>query len=75
MGKLLEEKPADDEIKMVISSLQGDLEKNALVSEFIWLEPISYKKQIGAGVDYFIKVSAPLSYIHQHHPMIIFGIN
>lgn len=56
VGGLHDEKPVDEEIKKVLSGVQSDFEKMAK-REYKSLRPLSYRKQIVAGANYFIRVS------------------
>lgn len=58
LGGLHDEKPTDDEVRKVVSSVHSQLE-DAAKQKYVSVEPISYRKQIVAGANYFIKVSNP----------------
>lgn len=62
LGGLHDEKPADEEVRKIVTSVQGQLEKEAK-EKYKSLEPISYRKQIVAGANYFVKVSDNLENI------------
>lgn len=57
VGGLHEEREADEEVRKVLSNIHKDFERMS-DRRFKSLEPISYRKQIVAGANYFVKVSA-----------------
>jgi hypothetical protein len=56
MGGLGTEYPADEHLRNVVSTVK-ELIKNRYSGAFRDLEPISYKAQVVAGLNYFVKVS------------------
>eukprot|EP00928_Gymnodinium_smaydae_P012568 TRINITY_DN14558_c0_g2_i2.p1 TRINITY_DN14558_c0_g2~~TRINITY_DN14558_c0_g2_i2.p1 ORF type:complete len:224 (+),score=53.97 TRINITY_DN14558_c0_g2_i2:74-673(+) len=64
-----DENPADDDVRQLIAPLKAEAQQkaqgqgmNAAFSEF---EPLSYKTQVVAGMNYFVKVKVgPTSYVH-----------
>lgn len=56
LGGLHDEKPVDEEVRKVVTSVQGQFEREAK-EKYKSLEPISYRKQIVAGANYFVRVS------------------
>lgn len=59
-GGLDDEVPADDNIRKIVSSLQSHF-KSKYPREFHRIEPVSYRSQVVAGMNYFVKVA-----VHEH---------
>ena len=55
-GGLDDEIPADDNIRKIVNSVQPHL-KSKYPREFHHVEPISYRSQVVAGMNYFVKVA------------------
>lgn len=56
VGGLGEERPANDEVRNIVSSVRKHMETK-YPAEFTAIEPVSYKTQVVAGLNYFVKVS------------------
>lgn len=56
VGGLREEKAADEEVRNLVSKMKSQVEKLSNKT-YKSLEPISYRTQVVAGMNYFIKVS------------------
>lgn len=56
VGGLEDEKPADEAVRKVISSVQDEIKKQ-YSKEIDTIEPVSYRTQVVAGMNYFIRVS------------------
>ncbi|MDK0713538.1 cystatin domain-containing protein, partial [Clostridium perfringens] len=62
-GGLSDAKKADCETQAVIEEVRGDVE-NKLEKKLDSYDAVSYKTQIVAGTNYFVKVNAGDEYIH-----------
>lgn len=56
LGGLDEERPADEQIKEIIASVSKEMERK-YPAQFSSIEPLSYRTQLVAGMNYFVKVS------------------
>lgn len=56
-GGLGDEQPADDHVRGVVASVKDQIQKK-FPREYLNIEPISYRTQVVAGRNYFVKVSA-----------------
>lgn len=56
-GGLEGEQPADDEIRRVVASVLADLKDQYPGRSLVSIEPISYREQLVAGTNYFVRVS------------------
>ena len=67
LGGFGDAKPADDEVKKVVSETKADVEKK-LGATFNVFEPVCYKTQVVAGTNFFVKVKVmqlePKQYIN-----------
>jgi len=55
LGGFGDAKPADDEVKKVVNETKADVEKK-LGTTFNVFEPVCYKTQVVAGVNYLVKI-------------------
>jgi hypothetical protein len=56
LGGLEDELPANDEIRKIVSSVDT-LMRQKYPNSFSAIEPVSYKTQVVAGMNYFVRVS------------------
>lgn len=57
VGGLGDERPADEEVRKIVSSVDK-LMKEKYPTGFASIEPISFKTQLVAGTNYFVRVSS-----------------
>ena len=63
-GGFTGEKPMDDETKQMVMNLQGQILQRCASNAIITFEPVSYKTQVVAGLNYKIRVKiAPNKFI------------
>lgn len=55
LGGLDKERPADDHVRKIVSSANDAL-KREFGDELVKIEPVSYKTQLVAGMNYFVRV-------------------
>ncbi|KYQ99748.1 cystatin A2 [Tieghemostelium lacteum] len=63
IGGLSKLKPADDQVREVLTKVKGQVEAK-LAREYCIFDAISYKSQVVAGTNFFIKVKTNDGYIH-----------
>lgn len=56
LGGLEDEQPADDEVRQVLASIENHV-RSKFSAGFTKIEPLSYRTQVVAGKNYYIKVS------------------
>lgn len=62
-GGLEDELPADEHVNNIVSSVQDEIQSK-FPREMASITPVSYRTQVVAGLNYFIKVSRAASGRH-----------
>ncbi|CAF0807702.1 unnamed protein product [Brachionus calyciflorus] len=63
VGGISQEKPADDHVQQIVDQVSSQI-KLKCGKDFSHLKAVSYKTQVVAGTNYFIKVDAGNEVIH-----------